>query len=137
MKFLGRSLQDAEAIVKWCTTTMGDQLARKSHVQRIFWEVTNVDCSHTYWVNTMQGTQGFHSIRSLDNSTLKIWTRNLSCFCGSCSITEWDECQLLEWVDTWHRVTLGTDMILVNEITPLEENQTEISMDYDHILDLV
>jgi hypothetical protein len=28
-------------------------------------------------------------------------------------------------------------MILVNEITPLEENETKISMDYDHILDLV
>ena len=61
----------------------------------------------------------------------------LSCFCGSCSIVEWDECELSERVDTWHRVTLGTDMSLVNEITPLEENETEISMDYDHISDLV
>ena len=57
----------------------------------------------------------------------------MSCFCGSCSIVEWDECELSEWVDTWHRVTLGTDMSLVNEITPLEENQTKISMGYDHI----
>ena len=137
MKFTGTSLQDAESIVKWCTTTMGDQSTRKSHVQRIFWEVKNVDRSHTYRVNTVQGTRGFHSIRSSDNSTLEIWTRKMSCFCGSCSIVEWDECELSEWVDTWHRVTLGTDMCLVNEITPLEENETEISMDYDHISDLV
>ena len=31
----------------------------------------------------------------------------------------------------------GTDMSLVNEITPLQENETEISMDYDHISNLV
>ena len=61
----------------------------------------------------------------------------MSCFCGSCTITEWDECELLEWVDTWHRFTLGINMSLVNEITLLEENETEISIDYDHISDLV
>ena len=32
---------------------------------------------------------------------------------------------------------LGSDMSMVNEITPLEENQTKISTDYDHISDLV
>ena len=68
---------------------------------------------------------------------LEIWTRKMSCFCRSCSIAEQDECELLEWVDTWHRVTLGTDMSLVNEITPLEENENEISMDYDQISDLI
>ena len=61
----------------------------------------------------------------------------MSCFCGSCSIVEWDECQLSEWVDTWNQVTHGIDMSVVNEITPLEKNQTEISVDYDHISDLV
>ena len=85
----------------------------------------------------MQGTRGFHSIRSSDNSSIEIWTRKMSCFCGSCSIVEWDECELLEWVDIWHRVALGTNMSLVNEITLLEENETKISMDYDHISDLV
>ena len=85
----------------------------------------------------MQGTQGFHSIRSSENSSLEIWTRKMSCFCGSCSIFEWDECELSEWVDTWHRVTLGTDMSLVIEITTLEDNETEISIDYDHISNLV
>ena len=30
-----------------------------------------------------------------------------------------------------------TDMSLVNEITPLEDNETKIYMDYDHISDLV
>jgi len=32
------------------------------------------------------------------------------------------------------RLIYGTDMSLVNEITPLEENQTKIYMDYDHQL---
>ena len=61
----------------------------------------------------------------------------MSFFCGSCSIVEWDECQLLEWVDTWHRVTLGIDLSVVNEIIHLEANQAKIFMDYDHISDLV
>lgn len=67
MKFTGMSLQYAQSIVKWCKTVMRDKSTRKSHVQRIFWEVTNVDHSHTYWVNRVQGTQVFHSIRSSDN----------------------------------------------------------------------
>ena len=102
MNFIGTSLQDAESIVKWCTIVMGDQSTRKNHAQRSFWEAIDVDHSHTYRVNTVQGTQGFHSTRRLDNSTLEIWTKNMSCFCGSCSIAEWDECELLEWVDIWH-----------------------------------
>jgi hypothetical protein len=31
----------------------------------------------------------------------------------------------------------GTDISVVNEITPLEENTTKIFIDYDHISDLV
>ena len=102
MKFIGMSLQHAESIVKWCTTMTGDQSTRKIQVRRSFWEVTNADRSHTYRVNIVQGTRGFHSIRSSDNSTLEIWTRKMSCYCDSCSIVEWDECELSEWVDTWH-----------------------------------
>ena len=40
-------------------------------------------------------------------------------------------------VDTWDRVTLGTDFKGVNEIDHLEDDQTHISIDYDHILDLI
>ena len=78
-----------------------------------------------------------HSIRSLDNLAFEIWTRNMSSFCGWCSIVEWDECQLSKWVDTWHLVIIGTVISVVSEINPLEENQTEISMYYDHILYLI
>lgn len=60
----------------------------------------------------------------------------MTCFCGSCSISEWDECQFSKWVDTWDRVTLGIYMCVFNEITPLEDDKTKISIDYDHISDL-
>jgi len=128
-KFIRTNFQDAKSIVKWCTIVMGEQSTRKRKVRMIFSNVKNVDHSHTYQVNTVHGAQGFYSFRSLDNSTVQIWTRNMSCFCGSCSTVEWDECQFSEWVDTWDQVTLNIDTHVVNEIKPLEEHQTKISID--------
>ena len=109
MKFTGAHLRDAASIVKWCAYVMGEQATRKDLVRRIFWEVTNVERYQTNWVNMVHGTRKFHSIRILDNSTLKIWTRLKACFCSSCSIDEWDDCEDTDTVDTWDRVTLGTD----------------------------
>ena len=116
---------------------MGEQATRKHLVRRIFWEVTNVDRSQTHRVNSVHGTQQFHSIRSSDNSALQIWTRLKACFCSSCSIDEWDDCEYKDTVDTWDRVTLVTDFIPVIEIDHLEDDQTNISTDYDHISDLI
>jgi hypothetical protein len=137
MKFTGARLRDAASIVKWCASVMGEQATRKSLVRRIFWEVTNVDRSQTHRVNTVHGTRQFHSIRSSDNSALQIWTRLKACFCSSCSIDEWDDCEYTDTVDTWDRVTLGTDFNLVKEINHIEDDQTHISTDYDHISDLI
>ena len=58
-------------------------------------------------------------------------------FCSSCSIGEWDDCEYTDIVDTWDGVTLGTDFNGVNEIDHLEDDQTLISIDYDHISDLI
>ena len=116
---------------------MGEQAIRKILVRRIFWEVTNVDRSQTHRVNTVHGTRQFHSIRSSDNSALQIWTRLKACFCSSCSIDEWDDCEYTDTVDTWDRVTLGTDFNPVKEINHIEDDQTHISTDYDHISDLI
>ena len=59
------------------------------------------------------------------------------CFCISCSIDEWDDCEYTDTIDTWDRVTLDTDFKGVNEIDHLEYDQTHISTDYDHISDLI
>ena len=40
-------------------------------------------------------------------------------------------------IDTWDRVILGTNFNGGNEIDHLEYDQTQISRDYDHILDLI
>ena len=56
MNFAGACLQDAASTVKWCASVMGEQETRKNLVQRIFWEVTNVDRSNTHRVNKMHGT---------------------------------------------------------------------------------
>ena len=58
-------------------------------------------------------------------------------FCSSCSIDECDDYEYIDIVDTWDRVTLGTDFKGVNEIDHFEYDQTHISTDYDHILDLI
>ena len=96
-----------------------------------------MDRSQTPRVNTVHGTQQFHSIRSLENSALQIWTRLKACFCSSYSIDEWDDCEYIDTVDTWDRVTLGTNFKGVNEIDHLEDDQTHVSTDYDHISDLI
>ena len=84
----------------------------------------------------MHGTRQFHSIRSSDNSTLQIWTRLKDFFCSSCNIDEWDDCEYTDTADTWDRVTLGTDFKVVNEIDHLED-QAHISIEYDHISNLI
>ena len=43
----------------------------------------------------------------------------------------------MDWVDDWDRVSLAVDPRVVGETTHLEEVQSAISTDYDHISDLV
>ena len=43
----------------------------------------------------------------------------------------------MDWVDDWDHVSLVLDPPVVGETTHLEEGQSVISTDYDHILDLV
>ena len=68
---------------------------------------------------------------------LQFWTRLKAFFCNSYSIDEWDACEYTYTVDTWDRGTLGTDLKGDNEIDPVEHDQTCISIDYDHISDLI
>ena len=81
-----------------------------------------MDRSKTHRVNTAHGTQQFHSIRSLDNLDLQIWTRLKAYFCSSFSIDEWDDCEYTYTIDTWDRVTLGNNFKRVNEIGHLEDD---------------
>ena len=85
----------------------------------------------------MPGNRQFHSIRSSGNSALQIWTILKACFCSSCSIGEWVDCEHIDTVDTWDRVTLGTNFNGGNEIDHLEDDQRHISTDSDHISDLI
>ena len=79
-----------------------------------------MDRSQTHQVNTVHGTRQFHSITSSDNSALQIWTRLKACFCSNYSIGEWDDCEDTDTIDTY-----------------LEDDETHISTDYDHISDLI
>ena len=96
-----------------------------------------MDRSQTHWVNIVHGTRQFHSIRSSDKSTLQIWSRLKACFYSSCSIDEWDDCEYTYTGDTWDQVTLGTNFNGANEIDHLEDDQTHISTDYDHLSNLI
>ena len=58
-------------------------------------------------------------------------------FCSPCSSGEWDECECMDWVDDWDHVSLAVDPCVVGETTHLEEGQSMISIDYEHISDLV
>ena len=43
----------------------------------------------------------------------------------------------MDWVDDWDRVSFAVEPRVVIETTHLEEGQSAISTDYDHIPDLV
>ena len=43
----------------------------------------------------------------------------------------------MDWVDDWDRVSLAVDPCVVSETTHLKEGQSVISIDYDHISNLV
>ena len=102
-----------------------------------FWHVVDIDQSHSYSCSTVQGTRGFHSVRSSNNPLFEIWTRKLACFCSPCSSGEWDECECMDWVDDWDHVSLVVDPHVFCEKTHLEEGSSMISIDYDHISDIL
>ena len=75
--------------------------------------------------------------RNSNNPLFEIWMRKLACFFIPCSSGEWDECECMDWVDDWDRVSLEVDPRVVSETTHLKEGQSVISTDYDHISNLV
>ena len=103
-------IRDAQSIVQWCSATMSNRTKEQrtstgtGHVVRNFWHVVDIDRSCSYTCNTVQGTRGFHSVRSSNNPLFEIWTRKLACFCDPCSNGNWDECESNDWVDGWDRV---------------------------------
>ena len=44
---------------------------------------------------------------------------------------------VIDTIDTWDRVTLGTNFNKGNDIDHLEDDETHISTDYDYISDLI
>ena len=60
----------------------------------------------------------------MDSEALQIWRRLKACFCSSCSISEWGDCEHTDTADTWDQVTLGINFNAVNEIDHLEDDQT-------------
>ena len=99
--------------------------------------MVDIDRSRSYSCDTVQGTCGFHSVRSSNNPLFEIWTQKLACFCSPCSSGEWDECECMDWVDDWDHVSLVVDPRVVGETTHLEEGHSKFLTDYDHISDLV
>ena len=145
MKFTNVSIiQDAKSIVEWYSSTMGeearmqeDQSTRNAKVCRFFWEVVDVDRSQLYECKMIKGTRQLHSVRTSENAIFEIQTRKLSCFCTPCSTNEWEDCESAEWVDGWVRVSLPIGPRIGLELAQLEEDESAISLDYDHISDLV
>ena len=56
-----------------------------------------------------------------NNPLFEIWMQKLACFCIPCSSGEYDECECMDWVDEWDRVSLEVDPRVVIETTHLEE----------------
>ena len=120
-------IKDAESIVQWCSATMSNWTKVQHTSTRVgrpiknFWHVVDIDRSYSYSCSVVQGTHGFNSFQSLSNPLFEIWTWKLACFCSPCRSGEWDECECIDWVDDWDRVSLAIDPCVVIETTHLEE----------------
>jgi hypothetical protein len=145
MKFTTTSLiRDEKSIIEWCSSIMGegtgsheDQSHKKGNIHRYFLEVVNVDQLQSYEFKTIQGTHGFHSVRTSDNEIVEMWMRKISFLCVPCSSNEWDDCELTYWVYGWDSVSIPIGQCITMELSQLEEDQSIISTYYDHVLDLV
>ena len=116
-------IKDEESIVQWCSATMSDR-TKVQHTStgvgrpvRNFWHVVDIDRSHFYSCYTVQGTHGFHSVRSSKKSLFEIWTWKNSFFYSPCRSGEWDECKCMDWIDDWDHVSLAVDPCVVGEQT--------------------
>ena len=118
-------------------TKVQHTLIGEGRLVRNFWYVVDIDRSHSYSCGTVWGPRGFHLVPSSNNSLFEIWTRKLAFFCIPCSNGGWDECKCMDWVDDWDCVSLAVDPHVVGETTHLEEGQSGILTDCDHISDLV
>ena len=99
--------------------------------------MVDVDRSHLYECKTIQGTRAFHSVKKSDNAIVEMLTRKLSCFCYPSSSGEWNNCESTDWVDSWDHVSLPIGRKINAELSQLEEGQSSISHDYDHISYLI
>ena len=90
-----------------------------------------------YECKIVQGTLAFHSVRTLGSAIVEMWTRKLYCFCYPCSSGEWDNCESIDWVYSQDHVSLPIGRQITSELSQLEEGQSSISRDYDHISDLI
>ena len=97
----------------------------------------DVDRSQLYECKMIKGTRRLQSVRTSDNAIFEIWTKNLSFFYAPCSSNEWEDCESIEWVDGWFHVSLPIGPRIGLELSQLEEDKSTISLDYDHISDLV
>ena len=61
--------------------------------------------------------------------------KKLSCFSGPCSIGEWDDCESTNRVYRWDHVSLPIGQRITMELSNLEEDQSSISTEYDHVSD--
>ena len=132
-------IKDAKSIVQWCSATMSHQ-TKVQHTStgagravNNFWQVVDIDLSRSYSCSIVQGTHGFHLIRSSNNPLFEIWTWKLAYFCNPSSSGEWDECECMDWVDDWDHVSLVVDPCVFSETTHFDEGQKMISTYYDHI----
>ena len=83
------------------------------------------------------GLVAFIRFEALMTQYLKFGPKNSLVFFLPCCDGDCDGCESLYWVDGWDRISLPLDQCAIVELTPLEEDQSSISIDFDHVSDLV
>ena len=83
------------------------------------------------------GLVAFIQFQALITQYLKFGQENYLVFARPCCDDDWDVCESLDWVNGWDRISLPLEQRAIVELTPLEEEQSSISIDFDHVSDLV
>lgn len=107
-----RQLQSASDVVYFLKETLSVRVPssyrkEKCEIKRQFWLIDSVDRSNPHNCDTISGSRQLHSIFAISPADpTKLMVRELSCFCASCLVEDWETCESKGHVKSWQLVKL-------------------------------
>lgn len=143
-----RRLQSAADVVSFLTETMTarqDQGSSRNRapISRKFWLIQEDDVPRRKrWdCNPIPGSSRLHSVMSVSAADpTQLMVRDLSCYCASCIMTDWSECENKAHVLPWRLVKLkprNTVDVRLHMSQYEDEGMSEYGGDGDELADIL